>query len=140
MNARMEKAANVVAVGLGVVMFAFGFLKLFNPFHAWYESQIANSGLPSASFALGIVGELSIGVAFLASVVARRQLRERRYVILALASLGLIVMMAVATYVHLHPDVPAAVLPLGIKPPFIPLAVLVLAAGELVLAARLRAA
>jgi hypothetical protein len=42
------------------------------------------------------------------------------------------------TYVHLQPNVPAAVLPLGIKPPVIPLSFLMLAAGDLVMHARLR--
>jgi hypothetical protein len=47
--------------------------------------------------------------------------------------LGLIVNMCVAIYVHLQPNVPAEVLPLGIKPPFIPLSFLALAVWELVL-------
>jgi hypothetical protein len=51
--------------------------------------------------------------------------------IVALASAGLVVNMAVAIYVHLQPEVPANVLPLGIKPPFIPLVFLLLAGVNL---------
>jgi hypothetical protein len=47
-------------------------------------------------------------------------------------------MMLVATYVHLQPDVPAEVLPLGIKPPLIPLSFLALSVWELVRVLRLR--
>ena len=64
---------------------------------------------------------------------------EKRYVILAAASLGLIGNMLVATYVHLQPDVPAEVLPLGIKPPLIPLTFMAVAVWELVQVLRLRA-
>ena len=38
----------------------------------------------------------------------------------------LVTQMSVAIYVHLQPEVPANVLPLGIKPPVIPSVVLVL--------------
>ena len=51
--------------------------------------------------------------------------------IVFVTSAGLIVNMGIATYVHLQPEVPANVLPLGIKPPFIPLFVMFLAAVNL---------
>ena len=51
---------------------------------------------------------------------------------MALASAGLIVNMAVAIYVHLQAEVPADVLPLGIKPPYIPLVFVFLAGLNLV--------
>jgi hypothetical protein len=56
--------------------------------------------------------------------------------VVAAASLGLVASMAVATYVHLRPEVPASVLPLGIKPPFIPLFVMILAGLNLLPVAR----
>jgi predicted neutral ceramidase superfamily lipid hydrolase len=40
--------------------------------------------------------------------------------IILLASAVILPMMATAIYVHLQPNVPAEVLPLKIKPPFIP--------------------
>lgn len=49
---------------------------------------------------------------------------ENRVLLLACSSL--LLEMLVATYVHLQPGVPAAVLPLGIKPPVIPLFVVLL--------------
>ena len=117
---------------LGISILTFGVLKFVDPFHTWYETQIAKSGLPAPSFGFGIAGEITIGLGLIAPWAARRPLERYRRGILALSSLGLIVMMLVATYVHLHPDVPADVLPLKIKPPVIPLSFLGLAVFNLV--------
>jgi hypothetical protein len=46
--------------------------------------------------------------------------------LLLVACLILFTQMGVAIYVHLQPGVPASVLPLGIKPPVIPVVVLLL--------------
>jgi len=137
MHIDVENVSYRLGLFLGVAIFLFGFLKLFDPFHSWYEVQIANSGLPAPSFILGIAGELGTGLALLGSFFARRQLADSRHAISAGACLSLIVVMCVATYVHLQPNVPAAVLPLGIKPPVIPLSFLALAAADLAMHARL---
>ena len=47
--------------------------------------------------------------------------------LLLIACSMLVSQMVVAIYVHLQPQVPANVLPLGIKPPVIPFVVLLLA-------------
>jgi len=113
---------------LGTVIFTFGFLKFFEPFRTWFHIQIAQSGLPPLGVPLGIAGEISIGLSLLLASSFRQRIKSLFTPIVALASGGLIVNMAVAIYVHLQPEVPANVLPLGIKPPFIPL-VFVLLAG-----------
>ena len=113
---------------LGTVIFMFGFLKLFEPFHTWFHIQIAKSGLPALGIPVGIAGEISIGLSLLLASFFRQRIKSLFTPILALASAALIVNMAVAIYVHLQPEVPANVLPLGIKPPFIPL-IFVLLAG-----------
>jgi hypothetical protein len=137
MRIDIEKVSDRLGLFLGVAIFMFGFLKLFDPFHSWFESQIANSRLPPPSFVMGITGEIGSGLALLGSFFARRQLAETRHAIAIAACSVLIVMMCVATYVHLQPEVPAAVLPLGIKPPVMPLTFLALAAAELAMHARL---
>ena len=43
-----------------------------------------------------------------------------------LGNLAVAVMMMVAIYVHLHPNVPAEVLPMEVKPPFMPIGYLVI--------------
>jgi hypothetical protein len=57
-------------------------------------------------------------------------------IIIQLASAAIIPMMITAIYVHLQPAVPAAVLPLKIKPPFIPLFMLLLALTNIYLIQR----
>ena len=112
---------------LGTVIFLFGFLKFFDPFRTWFHIQIARSGLPALAIPLGIAGEISIGLGLLLASSFARRTKNLFTPIVASASAGLIVNMAVAIYVHLQPDVPAKVLPLGMKPPFIPLVFMLLA-------------
>lgn len=138
MNAGNERVANIVALALGVAMFMFGFLKFFEPFNTWFHIQVSSSHLPPGSFAMGIAGELSIGTAFIVSVVARAQLGRYRQSLVVATCVGLIINMCVAIYVHLQPNVPAGVLPLGIKPPIIPFSFLALSVWELVLVKRPR--
>jgi hypothetical protein len=118
------RLARVSSVGLGVMSLAFGLLKLISPFRDWYGMQIEAAGLPSGSYALGILGEIVIGLAFLAPLI----LPAAKRTLWIVGSLGMIVTMAAAIHVHLHPAVPAAVLPLTIKPPIIPATVLIVAA------------
>lgn len=108
-------------------MFMFGFLKFFEPFNSWFHVQIAKSGMPMLSFPAGIAGEIFIGLALILAVSFRSRLKNTFTPIVFLASAGLIANMAVAIYVHLQPEVPANVLPLGIKAPFIPAFVMFLA-------------
>lgn len=112
---------------LGTVIFVFGFLKFFEPFDTWFHIQIAKSGLLPLAVPLGIAGEISIGLSLLLASSYRQRIKSLFTPIVALASVGLIVNMAVAIYVHLQPEVPANVLPLGIKPPFIPVGFMLLA-------------
>lgn len=116
---------------LGVFMFLFGFLKFFEPFRTMFDVQITKSRLPRFSIPTGKAGEMSIGLGLLLASRFRQKIPNLDTPIVAVASAGLIVNMGVATYVHLQPEVPANVLPLGIKPPFIPLFVMFLAGVNL---------
>lgn len=116
---------------LGTAMFLFGFLKLFKPFRTMFDVQITKSGLPRFSIPMGIAGEISIGLGLLSASCFRQKISNLFNLIVFVASAGLIANMGIATYVHLHPEVPASVLPLGIKPPSIPLSVMFLAAVNL---------
>lgn len=127
----MSKLVKYNSILLGTAIFMFGFLKFFDPFNSWFHIQIAKSGLPSFAIPLGIAGEMAIGLSLLLASVIGERIRGLFKVIIALASAGLIVNMAVATYVHLQPAVPASVLPLGIKPPLIPLLFALLAGVNL---------
>ena len=96
---------------LGLFMFLFGFLKLFEPFRTWFDIQITKSGLPRFSIPLGKAGEMAIGTGLLSAFFFRQKIPNLYGAITFAASAGLIVNMGIATYVHLQPQVPANVLP-----------------------------
>jgi hypothetical protein len=54
----------VVSLLLGVLMFMFGFLKFFEPFHGWFVIQIQQSHLPQGSILAGKLGEMVVGCLF----------------------------------------------------------------------------
>ncbi len=123
MSSRLSKALSLF---LGVQMFLFGFLKFFQPFHGWFEIQIQQSHLPHESILAGKMTEMLTGVLFLLPWLWSSLTAKSKDQILLTACFILFTQMAVAIYVHLQPDVPASVLPLGIKPPVIPGVVLLL--------------
>src|SRR5262245_11986015 len=111
---------------LGLLMFTFGFLKVVNPtVDGWFHVQIQQSHLPHSAILMGKIAEIMTGILFLLPRFRLWQGKwEGRILLIACSSLFLV--MLVAVYVHLQPGVPAEVLPLGIKPPVIPLFVLLL--------------
>lgn len=131
-----DKLVRYNSVFLGVFMFTFGVLKYFQPFRTMFDVQITESGLPRLSIPLGKVGEMALGGGLLVPVWLRKRMPDLYDPIVVVASGGLVVNMGIATYVHLHPKVPAKALPLGIKPPLIPLVVMVLAGVNLYRAQR----
>lgn len=108
-------------------MFMFGFLKFFEPFRGWFDIQIQQSHLPHEAILAGKLGEMVTGALFLLPSFRRFLTARTRDQLLLIACLMLFTQMCVAIYVHLQPQVPASVLPLGIKPPVIPGVVLLLA-------------
>lgn len=123
----MNKVLKYNSMFLGTAIFLFGFLKFFNPFNTWFHIQIAKSGLPPVSIPLGIAAEISIGLSLLLATIFSERIGSLFRPVVGLASAGLIANMAVAIFVHLQREVPAQVLPLGIKPPVIPLFFMLLA-------------
>ena len=112
------KAVRTISTFLGISMFMFGIVKFVNPFKGWYSVQIMNSELSDFSYWLGITGEIFVGILFLGSVLFRERLSQKAFSLAIIAASTIeVMMMATATYVHLHPNVPADVLPLKIKPP-----------------------
>src|SRR5215510_12673472 len=111
---------------LGLLMFTFGFLKVVNPtVDGWFHVQIQQSHLPHSAILMGKIAEIMTGILFLLPRFRLwRGKWEGRILLIACSSLFLV--MLVAVYVHLQPGVPPEVLPLGIKPPVIPLFVLLL--------------
>ncbi len=132
------KAVRIISTFLGLAMFMFGILKLVNPFKGWYSVQIMNSGTNEFLYWPGIGGEISVGILFIASVLFRERLSKKVFSpAIISASVLVIIVMVVAIRVHLNPNVPANVLPLKIKPPFIPGFFLLLAIADIFLIRRI---
>jgi hypothetical protein len=107
-------------------MLTFGLLKSLSPtIDGWFHVQILQSHLPHSAILMGKLAEITTGILFLLSWFRPWQAKWAGRILLIACS-SLFVEMLVATYVHLQPGVPAEVLPLGIKPPVIPLFVLLL--------------
>src|SRR5271165_5524 len=119
--------SKALSLFLGVLMFMFGFLKFFQPFRGWFDIQIQQSHLPHEAILAGKLGEMVTGCLFLLPWLRRSVTAKSRDQLLLIACLMLVTQMGVAIYVHLQPEVPASVLPLGFKPPVIPGVVLLLA-------------
>ena len=113
---------------LGIFMFVFGALKLMNPFSGWFHIQLINSGIGDFAFPFGIGTEIITGLIIIGTLIFKGKMAPRRFFALIILGSSLVVLtMIMAVYVHLQPNVPADVLPLKIKPPFIPLSVMILA-------------
>ena len=123
---RSRSAKARLSLLLGVLMCTFGLLKFVNPtIDGWFHVQIQESHLPHSAILVGKIAEIMTGLLFLLARFRQWQARwEGRILLIACSSLFL--EMLVAVYVHLQPGVPPEVLPLGIKPPVIPLFVLLL--------------
>ena len=106
---------------LGVVIFTFGFLKLFKPFCDWIRIQIAQSGLPTLAVHLAIFGEMLTGIALVVPFIFPGYFKRYTVFMITAANVTLVIMMCVAIYVHGQPNVPAEVLPIKMKGPQIPL-------------------
>ena len=126
-RSRLFRSAKTrLSLVLGLLMFTFGFLKFVNPtVDGWFHVQIQQSHLPHSAILMGKITEIMTGMLFLLPRFRPWQAKwEGRILLIACSSLFLV--MLVAVYVHLQPGVPPEVLPLGIKPPVIPLFVLLL--------------
>ena len=133
------KPAKLISWFLGIVMFMFGILKVIIPtIGGWYSVQMTNSGLSEfIPIWIGIMGEIVVGLALIISLVIANNFTNKIInTIIQLASAAIVPMMLTAIYVHLQPAVPAEVLPLKIKPPYIPIFILLLALTNIYLIRR----
>ncbi|MFA6245412.1 MAG: hypothetical protein WC615_00635 [Mucilaginibacter sp.] len=118
---------------LGVFMFMFGSLKLVIPtIGGWFHTQLTTSGIGDFAWPFGVGTEIITGLILLGALIFEGKTYARRFFSFIIFGSGLVVVtMIVAVYVHLQPNVPANVLPLGIKPPVIPVSVLILAVANI---------
>lgn len=132
----LQNASRVLTGVLGAFMLLGGIAKFFDPFTTMFAQQIALSQLPfpTLSVLAGQAGEISSGLVLLVFFALGRKLAGGiRETIFYLTNLMIVVIMLVAVYVHLHPDVPAEVLPFQSKPPVVTIVVMLLAILNMVL-------
>jgi len=119
---------------LAISMFMFGVLKFVNPFKAWYSTQVTNSDLGQIAYSMGIMGEIAVGVVLFCCLIYEQRISTKLYTFFTnLSFFAIMIMMLTGVYVHLHPNVPANVLPLKIKPPYIPVFFLLIALSNIFL-------
>lgn len=126
----VQNAGRVLTGVLGAFMLLGGSAKFFMPFTHMFAQQITLSGLPfpALSAFAGQAGEISSGLVLLAFFALGGKLASSlANKVFDLTHLLIVVIMLVAVYVHLHPAVPAEVLPFQSKPPVVTVIVLMLA-------------
>lgn len=116
------KTIKYISWFLGISMLLFGLLKFVDPFKGWYTVQITHSGFGKTAYTLGIMGEIISGTIIILVLIFQKAIPLKLFrLTLLISSFSVSVMMVVAIYVHLNPNVPAEVLPLKIKQPVIPI-------------------
>ena len=113
---RASSPAAAIRIFLGLLFLSTGLMKVAVPdLRAAFSGQLTAAGIPLHSLNMWMVpvAEIGVGILFTLGFLAR------------LASLSAIVMMLVATYVHLVVDDPT-LFPLQPEEPIIPIAVIAL--------------
>lgn len=117
---------------LGGFMILGGTAKFFQPFATMFASQIELSGLPLPKLAkfAGQMGEITAGIMYLLLLTKGKFISVKlSEMVLNGATLLTVVIMTVAVYVHLSPNVPAEVLPFQSKPPVLTVIVMLISLG-----------
>ncbi len=123
----LQKLEKFLTGLLGAFLLMAGTVKFFDPFVHMFTAQIALSGLPFPTLSkwAGQLGEISAGASFLLLLLLGSQVGARVHQLLFTGTTLLtMVIMLVAVYVHLVPEVTAEVLPLQSKPPVLTLVVM----------------
>jgi len=111
-------------------------VQFIEPFKTFFTVQIANSGLPfpTLSFVGGQASEILTGALLFALLFFWKKFSPAIVNNLFISgNLLVFPIMTVAIFVHLHPDVPAEVLPFESKPPILAAALIILSGLNLYL-------
>ena len=107
-----------------------GLVKFKEPFKTFIYKHLDSIGFPLPDIMQYVVKFSEIGVGLLMLFLAFKgtslntTLRNKMFY---LGNFAIIIMMIVGVYTHLHPNVPAAILPFEYKPPIMPISYIVLA-------------
>ncbi len=110
--------------------------KFFNPFKTFFLVQFEKSELPFPEMAnwMGQFNEIAVGLVLISFVVFPDKWHSKlRLPVFYIANSVLAFILLVSVYVHMHPAVPAEVLPMAIKPPVLSIVMLLMVAGNMYL-------
>ena len=125
----MNLLIKIITGFLGTGMLLPGLGKFTEPFNIFIYKQLELTGIPFPEVMQHVVklSEVAIGLILIFIAFLGNKLSAAfRNKIFYLANSIIIVMMIVAIYVHLHPNVPAEILPLESKPPIMAVAYILL--------------
>ena len=125
----MNFLIKIITGFLGIGMLLPGLAKFTEPFKTFIYKQLELTGIPFPEVMQHVVklSEVAIGLTLIYIAFLGNKLSTAfRNKIFYLANSIIIVMMIVAIYVHLHPNVPAEILPLESKPPIMAVAYILL--------------
>lgn len=117
---KAQKLERVFTGFIGGFVLMAGTVKFFEPFNSMFISQIKLSELPfpELSRVFGQLGEITVGLSLLSLIFFKKKLSGKlSNLIFYFGNFGYFGIMSVAFYVHLHPNVPAEILPMATKPP-----------------------
>ena len=137
----MTRPIRIITSIIAIFMLFPGTVKFFDPFKTMFTDQITKSELPfpAVSYWAGQLGEISVGLLLFGLL-----LFERKFIpvitnkIFYLGNFIVAVIMVVSIYVHMHPNVPADILPLEEKFPFLSILILFLVGSNLYLYKKIR--
>ncbi len=132
----MKKSVKIITGVLGFFMLIPGLAKFTEPFKTFIYKHLDIIGFPFSDLMQYVVkfSEIGIGLALVYLAFKGSTLSSSlRKKIFYLGNLSIITMMIIAVYTHLHPDVPADVLPMEFKPPVMPIGYIILVVVNLFL-------
>ena len=125
----MKKSVKIITGILGFFMLIPGLAKFGEPFKTFIYKHLTIIGFPFPEIMQYVVKFSEIGVGLLLIYLAFKgsnlstPLRDKLFY---LGNLTVVVMMVVAFYTHVHPDVSADILPFESKPPAMPIGYIIL--------------
>ncbi|WP_111707069.1 hypothetical protein [Lutibacter citreus] len=127
----MKKSVKIITGILGFIMLIPGLAKFTEPFKTFIYKHLTIIGFPLPDLMQYVVKFSEIGVGVLLIYIAFKggklnpSIRNKLFY---LGNLTVAIMMVVAVYTHVHPNVPAEILPMEFKPPYMPIGYLILVA------------
>lgn len=118
----MKKSVKIITGLLGFGIFLPGIAKFFEPFKTWIYRQVSITEMPFPEIMQYLVkfGEVGVGVLLLFLAFKGEKLETSiKRKLFHFSNLTVVIMMIVAIYVHFHPDVPAEILPMESKFPYL---------------------